>query len=365
MLEALTELDHHLGRLRAAPLDEDAAAAALRLGRRERRLHAVVRALEERGACLLEADAGRAVETWLEAALVAEEELGDLQLAAALYERVLETDGRHRRALFALGLVLHDLQRWDDLIALYRRRIQVTVDESERVTLEQYIAELLSEKKEDPHGAFAALVAAARRAPSNLRVIHRLVALGEQLGRLEEVAITIGDMLMQQDTAQLRAALGVRLAELYMGSLNDPARALAHLRGALLDDGGNPEVLEEVADVVREQARFEELARLMEELGGEHALQPYRALFERELARIYELELEDHGRALAALERALESQPEDRTLLDDVLRLGRRMGEEGRVIEVYRRVEQVCTNPLLRALIQQRLSLLEGKERSG
>lgn len=356
-LAPLSELERHLVRLHDNPEDDGLARKVVELARAEDRVEEVIGAFEHRGEQLLARDRQVAQDVWLEGALLAEEE-ELLEPAARLYERVLTADPAHRRALFALGLVLHDLGRWDDLVSLYRRRIAVSTDEGERISLEHYIAELLAEKKDDPHGAFAALVQAARRAPSNLRVIHRLEALGERLGRLDEVAITIGDMLMQQDTAQLRAALAVRLAELYLGPLDDSARALAHLRGALLDDGGNPEVLDEIQDVVRERARFEELARLLEELGGERSESPHRLRFERELARIYERELNDGERAFAALERAARARPSDRELLDELYRVGRNVGQMERLAAALRAAANATENPLLRTLLEQRLNSL-------
>ncbi len=299
-----------------------------------------------------------AVEAWLEAALVCEESIGDLGRAADVYERVLAASPGHRRALFALGLVLHDLQRWNELVALYRRRIAESEDEGERVTLAQFIAEVLAEKLDDPNGAFETLMAAAGRDPHNLRALCRLEKLAERTGRLAEVAIVIGDMLMHQEDRELRAALGVRLADLYLGPLGDPGRALVHARSALFDAGGDPELLQEVGDVFRERARFDQWAALLEELVEDGRVQPHRVVLERELARIYEVELDDRPRALEAVARALEVVPDDRSLVDEVLRLGLTGGDLGAVARIFERVLAATTNRMLATYLRLKLGHL-------
>src|SRR6185436_12508514 len=116
---------------------------------------------------------------------------------------------------------------------------------------------------------------------------------GERTNRVSEVAVVIGDLILHQEDPRVRAALSLRLAELHLGPLADPKRALAYLRAALADDGGNPEILSEIEDVFRERARFDELAEVLEEAAKDRRVGPHRVRLERELARIYELELSD------------------------------------------------------------------------
>lgn len=303
-------------------------------------------------------DASLAVESWIEAALVHEEHTTHLEAAAGLYQQVLSVEPQHRRALFALGLVLHDLQRWDDLIALYRRRLESTEDEGERTTLHQYVAELLAEKKDDPDGGFEALMQAAARAPWNLRILSRLERLGERTGRLQEVAIAIGDMLIHQDEPRARAALSLRLGEMHLGPIDDPERALAYLRSALVDDGDNPEVLEEIEDFFRERSRFDELASFLEDAIEDRRIHPHRVRLERELARVYETELNDHERALQALTRALHLLPDDRELIDEVMRLGVAGGALASVAETYEAVAERTDNALLATYLRTKLGHL-------
>jgi tetratricopeptide (TPR) repeat protein len=352
----LSDLAEHIEALRRDPASDEVANAVRRSAREDGLLAEYAVAFTERAGLLLQRDMTKeAIGSLVEAALVYEEELEDLEAAAELYRKVLEIEGDHRRALFALGLLYHDLARWDDLIRLYRRRLEASRDDGERTTLHLYIAELLSERLHDDNAAFNEITTASRLAPRNIRIISRLEKLGELTNRIDEVAVVIGDLILHQEDPRVRAALSLRLAELHLGPLNDQQRALAYLRAALEDDGGNPEILSEVEDVFRERARFDELAEILEHAAKDRRVGPHRVRLERELARIYELELGDKRRALIALTRAVRNAPEDRELLDEVMRLGLMTQEMELVAHTFEEVLNKSDNALLRKYMRLKL----------
>ena len=352
----LGNLSEQIDALRNDPASREAAELVRRTARDEGAFQAYAEAFYERAEALEErGDAEEAIESYVESALVFEEEVDDLTSAARGYESVLRLETGHRRALFALGLVLHDLGRWDDLIALYRRRMETSTDGGERTTLHLYVAELLSERIGDDDAAFTEILRAVRLTPTNIRIVTRLEQLGEKTGRIDEVAVAIGDLILHQEDPRIRAALSLRLAELHLGPLGDAQRALAYLKAALADDGGNPEILAEIEDVFRERARFDELAEVLEATAKDRRVGPHRVRLERELARIYELELGDLPRALAAITRAVEHSPEDRELLDEVMRLGLMSGDLVTVSDTYEDVCEATDNALLRTYMRLKL----------
>ncbi len=352
----MSELERHVAALLQDPTSEDAARLVRETARAEKAFADYARVFSERARLLTERGEEKlAIDALVESALVYEEELSDLETAADRYQRILELAEDHRRALFALGTLLHDLCRWDDLIALYRRRLARSRDDGERTTLHLYIAELLSERLGDAHAAFEEVKTASRLAPQNIRIISRLQQLGERTEHVQEVAVVIGDLIMNQEDPRIRAALSLRLAELHLGPLNDHQRALAYLKAALVDDGGNPEILQGVEDVFRERQRFDGLAEVLEQTASERREGPHRIRLERELARIFELEHEDYARALQALNRALKMNPEDRELLDEVMRLGLVGGELSTVAQIYEWVTGAAENALLKTYLRLKL----------
>lgn len=316
-------------------------------------------AFAERGHAL--AAAGHAEEaegSLIEAALVYEEELDDLAAGVDLYRAVLDLDPAHRRALIALGLLLHDLGRFEDLAALYRWRLERSTDDGERTTLYLYLAEILAERLGDENKAFEEVMKAAMLAPQNIRIITRLERLGDRAGRLSEVAVVIGDLIMHQEDPRVRAGLTLRLADLYMGPLGDTQRAIAYYRSALADDGADPELVSKIEDVFRERERFDQLAELLESAAGERRTGPQRVRLEREIARIYETELGDRRRALNALMRAAKIFPDDRDLLDEVMRVGLSIGALDAVASTFDDVSSNTTNALLKTYLWLKLGHL-------
>ena len=322
-------------------------------------MRAYADAFAERGRALASAGHREEAESSLiEAALVYEEELDDLAAGVDLYRAVLDLDPAHRRALIALGLLLHDLGRFEDLAALYRWRLERSSDDGERTTLYLYLAEILAERLGDENKAFEEVMKAAMLAPQNIRIITRLERLGDRAGRLSEVAVVIGDLIMHQEDPRVRAGLTLRLADLYMGPLGDSQRAIAYYRSALADDGADPELVSKIEDVFRERERFDQLAELLESAAGERRTGPQRVRLEREIARIYETELGDRRRALNALMRAAKIFPDDRDLLDEVMRVGLSIGALDAVASTFDDVSSNTTNALLKTYLWLKLGHL-------
>lgn len=328
------------------------------LAQSERAWRSYADALVARSTALVAVNPAAARDSCAEAAQLYEDKLEDLEAAAAQWEAVLHLDPTHRQALFSLGLLLYELERWEALVAVYRRRLKASEDPGEQATLHLYIAELLSERLKKPSEGFDELVKAARLSPHNLRIVSRLEQLGEQAGRLPDVAIAIGDLIMQQDDPKTRAALSLRLAELHLGALHDEARALTYLRSALHDDGGNPELLHELEDMFREQERFDDLAQVLEESTTDRRVGPHWVRLRRELARIFERELGQPERALQALLKALVSVPEDRELLDEVQRLAERTGDFAALAEAYEQALAATERALFKTFLRLRLGQL-------
>lgn len=356
----MSALSDHIEALRRDPTSAAAATAvrerALEVGALDR----YAQAFAERGARLAEVDQREAVESLVEAAQIFEEELNDLERAAALYEAAIELEPGHRRSLFALGLLLHDLGRFEDLIALHRGRLARSTDDGEKTTLHLYISELLAEKLDSADAAFEEVMSAARLTPQNIRIISRLERLGERTDRLDEVAVVIGDLILHQEDPRVRAALSLRLAELQIGPLDDPVRALACFRSALVDDGASPEILAELRDVFKERARFDELAGLLEDASRDRRVGTQRIRLERELAALYEHELGDVKRALSTIAQAAKSSPDDRELLDEVMRLGLVAGDMETVAGVFEAAVDETQNALLRTYTLLKLGHLHG-----
>ena len=180
------------------------------------------------------------VGTLLSAASLSTKQKRPPEETITLYQTILAMDPQNRESVFALGVLYLDLNKPKDLIALYRKRIEKAENLGEKVSLHLYIAEALDSHLAEHEAAFMEVVTAARLDPRNLRIIDQLEKLGRRANREQEVTVVLGELLLHAVDPHIRAGLALRLAELCLSSFDQPERALAYYRSALVDDGGDP-----------------------------------------------------------------------------------------------------------------------------
>lgn len=352
-------LDRQLRALRSDPCSASVAEALRALARQLGAYELYAEAFAERGERLFaQRKVQEAFDSWFESAQVFEEHLQDAARAAEMYQRVLREQPSERRALVSLGLALYDMQRWDELIELYRYRLDQVVDDRERTALHDYIADLLADKKSDLNGALDVLLRAAGQSPYDLRILGRLEQLGEGTGRLSEVAVVMGDMSMHQSDPKLRAAINLRLGEMHLGLIDNPSRALVYLRSALVDDGEDPHQLASIEDFFRDRGKFDGLGIVWENAVGDRLMGSHRVSLERDLARYLEFELKQPKLALRALIRALRSGIQDRDLIEELVRLGRSMDALPEVVHALESQGNTESHPLFASFVRHRAGAL-------
>ena len=342
-MEAHPESEEAFERFRAAALRE---RAHVRLG--------------ELGFSRAQALSGaRAARAALDAAAVLREDAGLPERAVAAFRFAYELDPDRREAFLGLANVLHELEDLDGLRALYHDRLQRSRDRGEQATLWSYLAEVEGEDAKDPSAAVDALVHASRLQPG-LRILPRLEHWARASGRIRDLELVMGELLVWQDDAEVRAALSHRLAQLHLGPLEDRERAMAHLQSALYELGEPTEGIRSVEDAAVHRTRFEALEDRLAELCADRRTGRHRIRLERELGALY-FERGEQERGLRALTRALELAPEDRELQDEVLRVGLVAQDLPRVAEVFERLVERTDHRLLRTFLRLRLGQIYGQ----
>jgi Tfp pilus assembly protein PilF len=358
----VSDLDRELEALRAEPTSDRILARALEAAGTAGRSDVAASAWRARAEGLVEANRGsEAALAFARAGDIEREDRGEVEAASAAYRRALALEPEDQHALYGLALALHARAAWDELLALYRAREARSDAPGRRATFHLFASEILDEKLRDTEAALDEILEAVRIAPDNLRLISRLVELGERAGRAEDAAIAIGEMMMHADEADVRAALSYRLAQLYLGQIPQKDRALAYLRSALFELEEDPDQLDDVDDAASIREHLDALEARFSERTRDRRVAPQPVRLERELARIYEHDHHDHRRALMALTRALDYSPEDRELQEEVMRLGLMADDLNRVAETFERVADRTDNALLRSFLRLRLGHLYGQ----
>ena len=283
-----------------------------------------------------------------EAAVLAEEALGDAAGAAVLLRKILETDGSDASALDELIRIDLARGRHADVASLLERRIDVESDPDARVAFRRQLAELLvgplaGAGAAASDRAIEAWQAVLDEAPTDfgaMDALERLYDAAKRFGDLEEL---VQRRLDVAETDAERIAGRVRLARL-VDRLGRRGEAIDQLQEILAGDPDNADASQELAELLRKDARWAELGALLDRrvasaqrAGDQAAL---RATW-LALAALREEQLSDLPGARAALGEAL-AIAEDAATLDRGAALAEKAGDlEATVTLRERRVGQL------------------------
>jgi tetratricopeptide (TPR) repeat protein len=297
----------------------------------------LVALLQEEAA--LEADEARAARLELDAACVARHRLGDLGLAVALLERLAARSPAlstvRRRAIDEL-VVLHQAAGRPREAARVRRLRLALLDDARASAHELRAIAALHEALADPVAAVGALERALEFAPDDVATAEALDRLLECESLVERRARLWVRIAAASEVSAQRAACLVRAARLFEAQ-GDSARALEHLRAALVAEPSSVETVDALlrllapraADAAVEEVR----ARIaIHAHAAEHARDPARRLAHLEaIALLQEERLSDAPAAASTYEAILRLEPGRRSATVGLARNAEHAGEPARV----------------------------------
>jgi tetratricopeptide (TPR) repeat protein len=280
-----------------------------------------------------------------------EERLGNISAAAENYQRLLELDPSDAEALGALDALYRNAGRWEDLIGVFRRRIDLSESEEESIAVYGQLASVYEEKLRRPDDAIQAyreVLAIDPTSDSALSALDGLFARGENW---RELADNLETRLKLADTEEKQRTLMLRLADLFERRLGQVERAIDTYRDVLERDAYDQNAL----------GALERLSHGEHELGIAEILEPlYQQQGDYEkLVNVYEVQArhaddggrkvellhrvaslhEDVGnnleRAFATYARALAIEPLDETTVAGLDRLARSGARFVQLADVY------------------------------
>jgi tetratricopeptide (TPR) repeat protein len=254
------------------------------------------------------------------AASVIVEKLDDVPRAIGIYEAILEQHPTDERASSALRELYVREGRQKDLAKLLELLVETARTPAERAKHRLDLATLQEEGFKAPRDATETLRAILEEDPAHEGAVRALSSLFEKTGQYEDLA----DLLVSQvERARERADAGaetllrMRLAETYEGRLKDTPRALGAYEAVLELEPTHRKALEAVARLSEGRGAWDRaataLARLVE-LGANGTDGIEDAI---RLAKARE-QLGDTAGVEAALRRALEIQPSNASVREDL-----------------------------------------------
>jgi tetratricopeptide (TPR) repeat protein len=308
------------------------------------------------------------------AAALHDEKLGDPEAATPYLERILERRPGDERAFNRLKQILTSAEKWGELEGLYAQAVKGTTDPQRRVDLLNEVALVCEEIINEPSKAIAYYESILDLDSTHENATRALEMLYAREGKYEKLAALLEHRLENASQSET-VALKVRLGQIDLDQLHDPARALGHLEEVLRLDVGNAggrelverileigslrtraaEVLEEVYDA-RDEVR--DLVRVLEiRLEGAENEDLRRDLLRR-IAGLRDERLQDDAGALDTLARLVPLDPTDVAARERMSDIGKRLGAHARVASVLAQTAQAARDSRLRSDILMQLAEL-------
>ncbi len=266
-------------------------------------------------------DSQLARDYWMKVAAI-DEQLGMVDDAAAGYTHVLEIDAADAEALAALEQLFVRTQRWEDLIGVIQRRIDLALEPDAREALYMSMAQVQDERLGRPTDAVASYRKVLELDAQSARALGALDALLVRQKMWPELAENLEAQLSltTDDAAQL--SLMLRLAALRESEMSQVEQAIEGYRSVLEREPNNPQALSALERLgtmpEHELAIAEILEPLYRHLGdhtkliGVHEVQVRRAddvtrkvELLHQIAQLYEDAAGDLNQAFATYARAL------------------------------------------------------------
>jgi len=312
------------------------------------------------------------------AAALYDEKLGDPEAATPYLERILRVRPGDERAFSRLKQILTSAEKWGELEGLYARAVQGTTDPERRVDLLNEVALVCEEITNEPLkaiGYYESILAIDGRHDNASRALEQLYA---REGCYAKLAALL-EQRLENATPAATIGLKVRLGQIDLDQLHDPARALLHLEDVLRLDVNQPDARQlverilgigslrtraaEVLETVYESRdEVRDLVRVLEIRREEATSDDLRRDLLRRIAALRDDRLRDDAGALDALGLLVPLDPTDLDARERMTEVGKRLGQHQRVATVLARAADATQDPPLRSAILMQLAHLAETE---
>lgn len=306
---------------------------------------------------------------------VHDQRLKDIDRAIETYQNILDLDPNDYGAIQSLDRLYAQAERWYDLLQILEREVELSQSTSETVQLKHRIGKLFEKELKDLVRAvesyrevleldgtheptLAALDGIVHGAEEPVLAAKVLEPIFENSGEWERLIDVLEVIVRHTDDAVSQVELLHRIAGLYERHLERPLDAFqAHGRALRVDPQNEITLqhLERLAEIAR---RWGDLAALYEAEITKMMDVPQQVEMLLRVARVYEEELQDEGRAIATFSRVLEAEPDNASAILALDRLYERGQHWAQLADILRREIRLANSDAESVALQFRLGQL-------
>ena len=262
-------------------------------------------------------------------AAVHEEEFLNHEAAADALRRALDADANRVSALASLIRQYRVLERWEEACELYERRLALTEEPSERISIAMAWGRVLQQQIGSAERAVKAYEAVLVEDSDHQGALEALAKLREEVGDAEEALSAIVSLAEQASSPEGRAEQYARAAKLQVSRGNRDA-AIDYFKQALDSTPEDRAISAALRSTYVDQgdigSAVELLEREIEATEGDLA----QAKLAAEMARLQKERLGDNDKAEVSAKRALHLDPGN---VEGLLVLGDICFEQSRFVE--------------------------------
>jgi len=282
-----------------------------------------------------------------------DEQLGRIDDAASRYNQMLTIDPADSEALGLLDALYRRTERWTDLIGVFRRRIDLALEPSDREQLYGQMAAVYEEKLGQPEQAIAAYREVLSSDEASMPALSALDALFTRQKMWPELAENLEAQLRLASTDEEQIRLMLRLAAHREERMAQVDQAIEIFRQVLERDANAEEALAALERLGREEQHEVPIADILEPLyrqSGDYGklIGVYEVQVRRndvpsrkvellhQIAQLHEDAAGDLNAAFDTMARALAVDPaqeETQSSLDRLARANSRFADLARVLE--------------------------------
>ncbi len=232
------------------------------------------------------------LELAIRAARLHDEVLGQPEEAEPFHTRILRADPLNDASFAALKELYTVGERWEELQALYRKRIADTVDADSKLDLLLQLCFLFEEILDRPDQAIESYQQVLALSPDHGAARRTLERLYERTERWRDLSELLRGNLDRAE-GQERIDLMLRLGELYETRLSEPGDAVDQYEGVLAEQPHQLRAQEALSRLLGVETQRQRIAAILEPLYEKQGAY-------RDLASVLEIQLEDRERERSA-----------------------------------------------------------------
>lgn len=288
-----------------------------------------------------------------EAAALAEGRLNNLEGAVTAWQRVLAIDPQHGEARRSLERLLRKLQKWAELVELMEQMVQLAEDEAEKLTLLTRIAGLQESSLKDPSATLDTLWRIHALEDRNVKHLRKIQQLAEATERWDDLARALQAEVdvVENPAEKLRAR--ERLLLVQQEKLAAFHEALETVDAILVDHPDHVATLRRQVDLLAATSQPDRAADALEVLIGRLPDKEKPAALGR-LAELSRTELQDLTRAADALQRALQIDPVNEGVREELHKMYEELGRFHEIAESYETWAKAVKDPARRKQLLRR-----------